>query len=92
MNAKELFQYWNDVRTGLISALDLLTDDLRMANAVRFCRSLIKLAGKGVPVYEEDTDLFLRAYRDDAQFIRICRERLQRSLACRRYIWKLLGE
>jgi 3-deoxy-D-manno-octulosonic acid kinase len=71
--------------------LDPLSDDLRTANTVRFCRSMIKLAGKGVPVYEEDSDLFLRAYRDNAQFIRICRERLQRSLACRRYIWKLLG-
>ncbi len=60
---------------------DLLSDARRMANIVRFCRSMIKLAGKGVPVYEEDTQLFLRAYRDDGQFVQTCREQLQRSVA-----------
>ena len=63
-----------------------------MANMVRFCRSMIKLAGKGVPVYEEDTDLFLRAYSDDGQFVLTCREQLQRSVALRRNFWKVLGE
>lgn len=67
-----------------------LSDSRRMANIVRFCRSMIKLAGKGVPVYEKDTDFFLRAYSGDAQFVRACRERLQRSMALRRNLWKLL--
>ncbi len=72
--------------------LDLLSDALRMANIVRFGRSMIKLAGKGVPVYEEDTQLFLRAYRDDGQFVKTCREQLLRSVSVRKNFWKVLGE
>ncbi|MBN2108904.1 MAG: phosphotransferase [Deltaproteobacteria bacterium] len=71
---------------------DLLSHSRRTANIVRFCRSMIKLAGKGVPVYEQDADLFLRAYSDDGQFVRICRERLQRSVALRKNIWKLVDK
>jgi 3-deoxy-D-manno-octulosonic acid kinase len=67
--------------------LDLLSDSRRMANAVRFCRSMIKLAGKGLPVHDDDTELFLRAYRDDEQFVRTCRERLRRSVAIRSRFW-----
>jgi tRNA A-37 threonylcarbamoyl transferase component Bud32 len=71
---------------------DLLSDSRRTANIVRFCRSMIKLAGKGVPVYEQDTDLFLHAYSNDGQFVRICREQLQRSVALRRNLWKLMDK
>ena len=66
---------------------DGLSDARRMANAVRFCRSMIKLAGKGLPVHDDDTELFLRAYRDDEQFVQACRERLRRSVAIRSRFW-----
>ena len=69
-----------------------LSDTRRITNAVRFCRSMIKLAGKGLPVYEEDTELFLRAYRDDEQFMQTCQEQLRRTVAVRKRFWKLLGE
>jgi len=71
---------------------DPLSDSRRMANIVRFCRSMIKLAGKGVPVYEEDTVAFLRAYRDDGQFVRICQDQLRRSVALRKKFWELLDK
>ena len=71
---------------------DRLSDALRMANVVRFCRSMIKLAGKGLAVHDDDTQLFLRAYRDDEQFVVICREQLRRSIALRKNFWKLMGE
>jgi len=71
---------------------DRLNDARRMSNAVRFCRSMIKLAGKGLAVHDDDTRLFLRAYRDDEQFVRTCREQLLRSVAVRKKFWKLLGD
>ena len=69
-----------------------LSDARRRANIVRFCRSMIKLAGRGLPVYEEDTELFLHAYRDEEQFMQTCQEQLRRTVAFRKRFWKLLGE
>jgi 3-deoxy-D-manno-octulosonic acid kinase len=71
---------------------DLLSDSRRTANLVRFCRSMIKLAGKGVPVYEEDTERFLHAYRDEKKFVLNCRDQLRRSVSVRKNFWKVLGE
>ena len=70
---------------------DRLNDARRMSNAVRFCRSMIKLAGKGVPVYEEDAELFLRIYCRDEQLAQDCLRELRRTVALRRRFWKLLG-
>ncbi len=68
-----------------------LSDDQRRANAQRFCRSLIKLAGTGLPVNEDDAAAFLRAYRDDDRFVQACTKQLHRTVAVRRGFWKLLG-
>ncbi len=49
MNAKELFGYWNEVRNGLISGLDLLTDaqlDFRPGEGLWTLReTIVHLAG-----------------------------------------------
>jgi hypothetical protein len=52
---------------------------------------MLKLAGKGAPVYEKDTELFMRAYSDDRRFVLNCRKHLQRSVARRKNLWKVLG-
>jgi len=64
-----------------------LSEAQRMANAVRFCRSMIKLAGKGLAVHDDDNKIFLRAYRDDEQFVLACLEQLRRSVAIRSRFW-----
>lgn len=68
-----------------------LSDDQRRANAVRFCRSLLKLAGTGLPADEDDAAAFLRAYRADEHFVQTCRAQLQRTVARRRRLWTLLN-
>lgn len=68
-----------------------LSDGRRRANAVRFCRSLLKLSGRGLPAGEEDAEAFLRAYRDDTHFVQTCRSQLQRTVALRRRFWQLLN-
>jgi hypothetical protein len=70
----------------------LLSNARRMSNAVRFCRSMIKLAGKGLPVQYDDARLFLRAYSRDERFVGACLDELRRTVAIRRKFWELLGQ
>jgi 3-deoxy-D-manno-octulosonic acid kinase len=66
-----------------------LSQGRRSANAVRFCRSMLKLAGgTGLPVSAEDAEAFLRAYRPDEGFVRAALEQLRRSVALRSRFWK----
>lgn len=66
-----------------------LDDGLRRQNAVRFCRSLAKLAAAGLPADARDAEAFLRAYRDDGRFAEECLRSLQRTVARRRRLWAL---
>ena len=71
--------------------LERVGEDLRRANAVRFCRSMLKLAESGLPADESDAEAFLRAYRPEEKFVRSCRDELRRTVARRRGIWKMLN-
>ena len=68
-----------------------LTDGQCAATIIRFCRSMTKLGGTGLPVDAHDAETFLRAYRDDEQFVAASPKRLQRTVALRRGIWKILS-
>ena len=68
-----------------------LSDNQRRANAVRFCRSMIKLAAAGLPADDDDAAAFLRSYSDNELFVQACREQLRQTVALRRGFWKLLN-
>lgn len=60
----------------------------RSANVRRFCRSMAKLAGCGVPASESDQLRFLKTYWQDEDNARKDFRLLKLSLAIRRPLWK----
>lgn len=63
----------------------------RRANILRFCRSMAKLARKGVPLTERDQAFFLSVYWHSMKHIRRDLLRLRMSVAVRSFLWKLSG-
>jgi len=67
-----------------------LSEPEKSSNVIRFCRSMAKLNQSGVPVTENDRKLFLSTYWRDPEKASIDLEKLNRTVARRKLIWKIL--
>jgi hypothetical protein len=67
-----------------------LTDAERSLNLIRFCRSMEKLRHQGIPVTENDQELFLNNYWKNPAKASVDLEKLKQTVRRRRLIWKIL--
>lgn len=61
----------------------------RRSNVLRFCRSMVKLTGYGLPLTENDPLFFLESYWHNDGEIRKALKRLRMSSAVRSFFWKI---
>jgi hypothetical protein len=67
-----------------------LTELERSSNIIRFCRSMEKLKQQGIPVTENDQELFLNSYWRNPEKASVDLEKLKQTVKRRRLIWNIL--
>jgi len=67
-----------------------LTESERSSNIIRFCRSMEKLKQQGVPVAENDQELFLKNYWRNPGKAAIDLSKLKQIIRKKKLIWKIL--
>jgi tRNA A-37 threonylcarbamoyl transferase component Bud32 len=67
-----------------------LTESERSSNIIRFCRSMEKLKQQGVPVAENDQELFLVSYWKNPEKASADLEKLKQTVGLRKLIWDIL--
>jgi tRNA A-37 threonylcarbamoyl transferase component Bud32 len=67
-----------------------LTELERSSNIIRFCRSMEKLKQQGIPVTENDQELFLNKYWRNPKKASVDLEKLKKTVLRRKLIWKIL--
>ena len=67
-----------------------LAESERSSNIIRFCRSMEKLKQHGIPVTENDQELFLNKYWRNPEKASVDLEKLKQTVKRRRLIWKIL--
>jgi tRNA A-37 threonylcarbamoyl transferase component Bud32 len=67
-----------------------LTEQERSSNIIRFCRSMQKLKQQGIPVTENDQELFLNNYWENPKKASTDLLKLKQTVRRRKLIWKIL--
>lgn len=66
-----------------------LTEAERSSNIIRFCRSMEKLKHQGLPLAENDQELFLENYWRNPEKASIDLEKVKQIVKKRKFIWKI---